>query len=211
MFIFLWFFDMGDLKMLLQFLRIGVKMLAVADMEEWVKYIQRVLCVQRGTKEPEWLAFHDMILRYFDLLRIHLKLMPGPWDFSSKQIWTIFFKWGTVGSFRLTGCKNISVQSWWSKKKLPSRQDSTPMRQRPGQTSRFLFNLQLWSVIFLQPFDQNKCLVSQLEDLIHICFGPAAQDHCMFFKYTFGMSKLPSNHSVEWKYSNTSKLAYFEA
>ena len=36
--------------------------------------------IQQGTKEPERFAFYAMIWWNFDLLRIHLKLIPGPWS-----------------------------------------------------------------------------------------------------------------------------------
>ena len=42
--------------------------------------------VQQGTKELERFAFYAMISGYFDLVGIHLKLMPGPWAFGSKQM-----------------------------------------------------------------------------------------------------------------------------
>ena len=45
-----------------------------------------------------------------------LKVMPWPWLSFSKQIWIRSFKWGTVHSCRLRGCKNIRGQSWRLKK-----------------------------------------------------------------------------------------------
>ena len=42
------------------------------------------------------------------------KIMPQPWTSGSKKIWIISFKWGTVHSCTLRGCKNIRGQSWRS-------------------------------------------------------------------------------------------------
>ena len=45
---------------------------------------------------------------------IILKVIPHLWTYGSKQIWIRSFKWGTVHSCRLRGCKNIRGQSWRS-------------------------------------------------------------------------------------------------
>ena len=67
-----------------------------------------------------------------------------------------------------------------------------------GQTGRFLFDLQIWPLIFLQPLDQNECLVHHLKDLPHICLEPKVQDHRMTFKvYNVGSKYVPLFYIIE--------------
>ena len=69
------------------------------------------------------------------------------------------------------------------------RPDSTG----PADLANFFFNLQLWTLIFLQPFDQNECLVPHLKHPIHICLEPENQGHGMTFSCSFNGSKYPQN------------------
>ena len=100
-------------------------------------------------------------------------------------VWTYMnrsFKWGTEDSFWSRGCKNIKGEIWRSKKKSLTRTDSRLMHPRPGPNRyMFFFYLQFWPLIFLQPLDQNLCLVLYFKDLFHICLELEDQSHGMTF------------------------------
>ena len=84
----------------------------------------------------------------------------------------------------------IRGQSWRSKEIADSAwfETDTP---KPGPYQKILFYLRLWPLIFLQPSDQNQCLVPHLKDLIEICLEPKAQGHGMNFKVCNLKSRQP--------------------
>ena len=57
-------------------------------------------------------------------------------------------------------------------------------------------DLQLWSLIPLQPLDQNQCLVPHLKDLFHICLKLENQGHSMTFRICNLGSKQPHLYSA---------------
>ena len=83
--------------------------------------------------------------------------------------------------------KTIRGQSWRSKRNCWLGQVQDRGLHAQGCTQRLFFNLQLWPIMFLQPLDQNKCLVPHLKDLLHISLEPEAEGHGMTFKvYNLG-------------------------
>ena len=57
-------------------------------------------------------------------------------------------------------------------------------------------DLQLWSLIFLQPLDLQECTVPHLKDLINICLKKECQGHGMTFNMILvAQSTLISYHT----------------
>ena len=76
-------------------------------------------------------------------------------------------------------------------KKIANSAHQEPEAPGAGWTSRFLIDLQLWPLIFLQPLNLQECTVTHLKDLIHICLGPEAQGLVMTFNRFYVRSKYP--------------------
>ena len=62
---------------------------------------------------------------------------------------------------------------------------------RPGWTCRFFYP-QVWTLIFLQPFALQECIVPHSKDLIHIYFEQEAQGCGMTFNVCYIGSKYPN-------------------
>ena len=61
-------------------------------------------------------------------------------------------------------------------KKMPTRPDSNPPHPVSCWTGTFFFDLQLWSLIFLQPLNLQGRTVPHLKYLIHICLIHMVKD-----------------------------------
>ena len=76
------------------------------------------MCLQLGGEVRERFAFYDMISRYFDSLKMELKVKQCPWASGSKQMLVRSFKWGTVCIPRSSDRENMPNQSWRPKRHL---------------------------------------------------------------------------------------------
>ena len=115
-----------------------------------------------------------------------IQLLRGRFAFygvtsGSKQLLIWFFKWGTVDLSTLNGFRIADNQSLQSKKILyPLISRLRFISECTGEYSRLHRKIQtikkvwLWPLIFLQPLEQNQCLVPNMKDLIctrcAICF-----------------------------------------
>ena len=81
------------------------------------------------------------------------------------------------------------------------------------RSADFFFDLQLWSLISLQPPDQYQSLVPHLKHLFHICIETKAQGFSMTFKVCNLRSKYPYFNRTyvvsEKTYLHTTVNAYF--
>ena len=114
-----------------------------------------------------------------------------PWALGSKQTWSRSFKWGTKLWFWSRGCKNTRGQSWSLEKISAERPGSNPCASGQPRWQIFFSKLQLWPLVFLQPLDQNQCLVPHLKDLFYICLETKAQGFGMTFNVFNLGSKYP--------------------
>ena len=103
-------------------------------------------------------------------------------------MWNSSFKWSTKHWFWSSDWRNIKDE------KLEVKKTSTRRRRislKSSQVSNFFFDLQLWPLIPLQPYDQNQCLVLHLKDPFHICLETKVQGFWMTFKVCNYCSKQP--------------------
>ena len=77
------------------------------------------------------------------------------------------------------------------------------VRERFGLESCRFIN---WPLIFLEPLDQNQCLVPHLKDLSHICLEPEVQGHDLTFRVCNLGSKQPHLYIALYVVSIASQL-----
>ena len=85
------------------------------------------------------------------------------------------------------------------KKKLPVLPDPGRGRFESGRIGNFVFNLQLWPLILLQPLDLQEQTVPHLKDLIHISLDTDAQVRSQNSRIVQANSKYPHFTSYRGK------------
>ena len=120
-----------------------------------------------------------------------LKVMPRPWLAGVGSI-----QWNTKHLFWSRGCKNTRGQSWRFRKKLSTQPELVPMRPHTSEVADYFFNLQFWPLIFMQPLQQNECLVAHLKK--SICLDPDAQGSGTILRDIFrGLKPPKSLHKMQ--------------
>ena len=110
--------------------------------------------------------------------------MPNPWLSCSKKIWIGSFKWGTKNFCNQEAAKisKVKFEGWEKSCWLGTNRYQ---RAHTLLNQKTFFDLQIWPLIFLQPFDQNKCLISHLKiQFISVWSQKLEFIHCISLKST---------------------------
>ena len=112
-------------------------------------------------QKTRFLAIYEAKWGPFKLKHSTLKVVLGSWSSGSKQIRIRSFKWGTVHSCRLRGCKNIKGQSWRSIKNLPVQPALRASGSRLAALAIFLAtsNFDLKYFCSLLTYQNVQCLI----------------------------------------------------
>ena len=124
--------------------------------------------LQLGGKVRERFGFYDMIWRYFDQVKIELKVKLWPWASGSKQIRVRAFQRGIISQFWSMNFKVTNGQSWRSKKNSSILRSYIVNRCSPSGPGSIPDRRKLWAPTDLQPMDQIEYLLANLKDLDNI-------------------------------------------
>ena len=124
--------------------------------------------IQLGEKVRERFGFYDMIWRYFDQVKIELKVKLWLWASGSKQIRVRAFQRGIISQFWSMNFKVTNDQSWRSRKNSSIFGSYEVNRCSPSGLGSIPDRRKLWAPTDQQPMDQNECLLANLKNLHNI-------------------------------------------